>query len=216
MNIEKLFTLILFFCAISRPGVAQQWELEMETEEGIQIFTRFVEGEPLKQVKIEFEIKTALNPLVSLITNPDKYTDFVYKSLTYQQKSGEPGNGIFYGQLDFPWPLSDRDFIVSTKTEQDPITKQVIISTKSVDQSAYSLESGFVRINSHHNTWKLIPGDHGMVKGEYWLKSDPSGTIPQWCVNMMIHEGSVKTIQQLFIELAGYQSHNPIAFIKEK
>lgn len=218
MNLKKACIFLLLISSGLLPtAIAQDWEKEMETEEGIEVFTRMVEGQPLKEVKITFQKRTALAPLVCLITNPDKYTDFVYNSISYSRITGDmPGDGIFYGQLDFPWPLSDRDFYVATQMKQDPISKKVTIDTKSVDQQAYDAVDGYVRITSHHNTWNLTPDDNGIIHGEYWLSSNPSGTIPQWAINMMIHEGSVKTIQQLLEQVEDYVPQENIAFIKER
>ena len=92
----------------------------------------------------------------------------------------------------------------------------VQIETSSIPDHERTSARGFVRINKHQNTWILRPGEDGMVHGEYLLCTDPSGNLPDWVINLMIHEGSVKTIQNLLSQLEDYPDPYRIANIKEK
>ena len=64
--------------------------------------------------------------------------------------------------------------------------------------------------------WNLYPQKDGRVKIEYFLKSDPAGSIPTWMVNLALDQGPIETIKNMQRELkkAKYQDVR-LSFIEE-
>ncbi|NNE29501.1 MAG: hypothetical protein HKN16_07680 [Saprospiraceae bacterium] len=205
---------VLCYCVFTQ---AQDWEMEMVTEDGIEVYTRLEEGQDLKQVKVLFETDCSLDQILNKLTDAAGYTDFVYNSILYERVSGEEqGQGVFYGQIDFPWPLTDRDFLVETETYYTSGMDSVIIESRSIEHEDWDTKRGFRRVPSHYNRWVLSPSDTGKIHVEYLLKSDPGGTLPQWAINTVIHEGSVRTIQRLLEVAPENQAESPYVQIREK
>ncbi|MEM1121376.1 MAG: hypothetical protein AAGJ18_13070 [Bacteroidota bacterium] len=96
--------------------------------------------------------------------------------------------------MDFPWPLDDRDLIVRSTMNQDPITK--VVRSESFNEPDYiPVKKGLVRIPSLHLWWEFTPKESGVVEVEYFLSSDPGGLIPAWMINLALDQGPTQTIK---------------------
>ena len=196
--------------------IAQDWEHE-KTVDGIEIFTRAVPGEDLLELKIEFTLATRLGPLVALLDDVESYTEWVYKATKFEQVlSTGDGEGIFYGQVDFPWPMDDRDYVITCTTEQDPHTKVVTLESRTCEHQLREVSKDFIRVPSHFNRWELHPISSNEVRCIYLLKSDPGGSIPKWLINLAIDKGAVETIQNLRERISSCEQNTRLAYIQEK
>ncbi len=210
----KFSAFFLLVCTTAALG--QTWQLEKEVE-GVEIFTRIVEGSDLKELKLEFYLDLNLAPIVHLLHDVQDYTNWVYNSLAFEAvSSNAPGNGYFYGIVDFPWPLDDRDYVIHTVTKQDVSTNIVTIESKSIEHEAKKCTSKYVRIPRHHNRWTLTPLEKNKTKLEYWLKTDPGGNLPDGIINMAIDKGSLQTVLNMKTKLANCNSDLKLAYIKER
>lgn len=113
----------------------------------------------------------------------------------------------YYSTIDFPWPLSDRDFIAHSTIEQHPTTKVVTSRTVGIKNYLPPKEE-IVRMPLLDITWVLTPTDDGKVEIDYILKSDSGGNLPVWLVNMAVDHGPTQTMLKLkeLVQLEEYQN----------
>ena len=216
---QNTFTSLLLvstFLMIGFSSIAQSWDLEKHFDD-IKIFTRSVADSDLKELKIEFSLDLNLAPIVSLLNNSDVFNDWVYNSKVFEPLTElGPGNGFYYGIVDFPWPLEDRDYVIHTCTKQDPVSKVVTIESMDAEHKTRICNTEYVRIPNHHNRWTLTPVSSNKTDLVYWLKSDPGGAIPKWLINLAIDKGATQTILNMKSKLACCQSNLQLAYIQEK
>jgi hypothetical protein len=99
-----------------------------------------------------------------------------------------PGDLIYYSEVDLPWPVSNRDFIIRITLTQEPLTKVMTIVAENMPKYVPQ-KNGIVRIQKSYGIWQISPIDNKHVRVEYTLQVDPGGSIPAWLVNMVASTG---------------------------
>ncbi len=188
---------ISFFIA-SFPFLQAQendWVLKKELDD-LTVYSRTPEDSRIKEVKIETEVRASLSTVVAVLKDIPAYATWVYKCEKSEllQKVG-PTESIYYCEMDFPWPMNNRDFIAHSHLKQDPESLEVIIDVGN-EPNYLPEKSGLVRIQKMKIHWRII-AEKGSKKVNivYHLKSDPGGWMPAWLINMAIDQGPINMIQ---------------------
>ena len=170
------------------------WTLK-NNKDGVKVY--FKKTADVHEIKLVTSLQTSLSGLVQLFSEVEHYPTWGYKVMESKLlKKVSDTEMYYYSKLDFPWPLSDRDLIMHTHLEQDPITKR--ITARSVAEPGYLPENkDVVRIKNAHTQWTLLPGTGGWPYIEYYIYSDPGGNLPDWLVNMAIDVGPRETIKAM-------------------
>lgn len=212
----------ILFC-LENPWVAlteqtdtsTHWDFVKEVD-GIKIFTKDVEHSNIKELKIEMTFEqTSLSDIISIVGRCETYQDWMYKCSHSENISYTAHNDkIDYFQLDFPWPLTDRDLYNRSIIHQDTATKILTIASDPVD--TFEERDGFIRVTESKTRWRFYPQTNGDVFLRYTTASSPAGHIPDWLVNMVIDKGPTQTmlkLKELIAENKG--NHEPIEWIRE-
>ena len=172
------------------------WELNKELED-IKIFTKEVEDSNLKKLKIEMWFRDAtLADIMSVTSDGSTYTDWLYKCVHAENiERMSPLEKIDYFQLDFPWPLSDRDIYNHSVISQNPITRQLTIASEAV--TSFASKTDLVRVTDSPTQWHFYPKENGDVFLEYYTAPNPGGNIPDWMVNLVIDKGPTRSMLRL-------------------
>lgn len=178
-----------------------EWEKTKE-EDGITVYYRDAPTSSIKEVLIELDIETSLSALMAALHDIDSYTEWVYKMPEAREvlDSHSDHEVFYYSRSDFPWPLSDRDMVVRSTFQQDPVTK-VITSRSVAVPDALPREADMVRIEHMDITWTITPKEEGGVHIEYRFASDPGGALPAWLINLALDKGPLGTFRGLRKEL---------------
>jgi hypothetical protein len=204
--IKKLFALALFACTFLSSMQAQDGWIFKNEKEGVKVYYR--KTSDVYELKLVTSLKAPLSGLALLLSEVENYPKWGYKVLESKElKRVSDTETYYYSKLDFPWPLDDRDIIVHSKMEQDPITRR--ITATSISSPDYLPgNKGVVRMRNAHTTWTLLPGPGGWTYVEYYIYSDPGGSLPDWLVNMALDVGPRETIKSIrnFVQQEKYQS----------
>lgn len=123
---------------------------------------------------------------------------YVIKDISFNER-------YHYQILDIPFPFEDREFIFHSTLKQDPVTKVITITTKSVMNECqknklfmcnHPKEQGHVKVNVSIGFFKLEPVDNG-VQFTWMQHTDPAGNLPTWLVNQFIEETPYWTLKNL-------------------
>lgn len=179
----------------SNPEITE-WKLKKETEE-IKVYYRKSEDSRVNEVKLITTVEASLSTLISVLRDVSNYPNWIYKCEKAHAigKSSTHG-GQYYTELDFPWPLQDRDMIAQSEIVQDRKTKVVTIRVTGRPKLLAEKE-GIVRIKTLALEWVLTPLPGGQVRINYQLLSDPGGNLPSWLINMAVDQGPTQTIMAL-------------------
>jgi hypothetical protein len=200
--------LLLFLTLACSPVLLfsqNEWVFKNE-KEGVKVYYR--KTSDIQEVKLISSIKVPLSGLIQLFSEVELYPTWGYKVMESRLiKKVSDTEMYYYSRLDFPWPLSDRDLVMHTKLEQDPVTRKIIATSKAVPNMAPEV-ADVVRITNATTQWTLIPGAGGWLYTEYYIYSSPGGNIPDWMINMAVDVGPRETIKNIrnIVQQYKYQS----------
>jgi hypothetical protein len=201
MNTRRLFITgsLLFFICVS--AYAQtDWELKVDKED-IKVFMKKLDGSSFKAVKTVCTVNTSLNVLTAVLLDVGNAVDWVYSTKKIKLlKQISPSELIYYSEINIPWPVTNRDFIVLLAVTQDPKTQAVsVIGYNKPDYiPAYK---NIVRIPRSNSKWLITPLSNNQVKIEYTLEVDPGGSVPAWLINLFATKGPFETFKRLREEI---------------
>lgn len=197
-NVKRVSILFLIIQLFSAGALIAQhpWKLRKE-KDGIKVFFRQAEDSNLKELKIHTRMQGSLGAAVAFISDIDNFPNWMdhCREVKYIDKRSV-SNYTYYNLADFPWPLSDREFVMRCTSWQDP-TSLACYFQSVADPKAIPLNKNYVRVQLTVSQWKIEPDGPGYIKLEYYLKADPGGAIPAWMVNAALDNGPVKAMLAL-------------------
>ncbi|MCB0574681.1 MAG: START domain-containing protein [Saprospiraceae bacterium] len=211
------FFFFLFAIALIPADVDAQkkseWKFKNE-KDGVKVYYR--KTSDVHEIKLVTSLQSSLSGIIHLLNDVDSYHRWGYK-LTEAKllKKVNDKEFYYYSKLDFPWPLNDRDLVLHTFLEQDSASLRVT-STSKAQPDMVPENKDIVRIKTTTTKWTLVPGANGWVYVEYYINSNPGGSIPDWLVNMAIDVGPRETIKNMrkILKEPKYQAAK-LAYIKE-
>ena len=215
---RQLRPLLLSLTLALLPALAtaadDNWKLEKD-KDGIQVYTRAVEGWSIREIRGTTKLPAKLSTVVAVLDDVPalrELNEYVSKAEVRNRES-ELRYQI-YTQTKMPWPVSDRDILNQRDIAQDPKTLAVTISDIATDKILPPTK-GMVRIVKSKQVWTLTPDGQG-VNVELRLHSDPNGPIPASLINSMSVSNPYKMLVKLkeLSQQPKYGSAKP-AFIKD-
>lgn len=188
--------LIIVFALSSQRIAAQSgsgWTLKSE-KDGLKVYYRATSD--VHEVKITMAVQATLSGMIQLLYEVPSYKRWIYKvsEARLLRRVGD-SEVYYYVRLDFPWPMADRDAVMHTKLTQDPVTRAITTTSDAVPDFL-PVTPDVVRMRDNHTKWIITPGENGWLWVEYYLHSDPGGSIPDWAVNMGIDMGPRETMNR--------------------
>ncbi len=170
------------------------WEYKGE-KEGIKIYHQKTPG--FLHIKLSTAVNAPLSGIAALFADVDHFTDWGYKmSESRMLRRVSNTEVLYYAKYDFPWPMDDRDIILLSKLEQDPITRK--ISIVNTPYPAYLPDyEGVVRIKNTTTHWFFIPGKDGWVFVEQQIATDSAEDMPEWLIKMTLETGPRETAKAI-------------------
>lgn len=190
------------------------WELKQD-KEGIKVYTKNLDNSSFRAIKTVCTIEATPAVLTAVLLDINSSAEWVYatkKAILLKQTS--PDELFYYSEIDVPWPVNNRDFIVHLKASQDERTKAVTIVAD--NQPKYLPENkNIVRVPQSYSKWLIEPLSNNRVKIEYILQVDPGGSVPAWLINLFAAKGPFESFKNLRLQVKKpvYQQVK-LAFIK--
>ena len=189
----RLVLICSFFLTFTGIAATGSWKLEKNSK-NIKVYTRSVEGQPIKEFKATTTIKADHLAIKKIILNVQAYTNWypdVVESKLIKRKSAN--EIIAYTKLDVPWPASDRDLVSSLTSSSTSTSSKIVMKSA----AGYVKEkSGLVRIPYSKGYWKLTT-TNGVTKVHFQYIANPGGNLPDWIINMFIVDSPFQTMINL-------------------
>ncbi len=193
---QLLLGLLTFvFLFFSSPAYA--WKVIM-TEAGVEVAQKTMEGSPLMAFRGEGVMDVPIATLVSVLLDDDIATEWVdlqsehsvIRELTENKK-------LLYEKYDLPFPIDDRDYVITELASYDDANKIFTLDFESVDDAARPVSKCCVRAMAYRTFWRLTKVDETNTKVEVEVFTDPKGMLPSWLINMIQKDWPWKTISGL-------------------
>ncbi len=211
--ITFLFSSLFFFSAHAENG---DWELEKEEKDlQLKIYTREIAGSNLREFKGEMTAKTTLSTLAALLLDGKSAPKWMHQCEKFEVvEQADPQNAIIYFVNGAPWPVSDRDAVVSSSMVQDPDTLVVRAEIFALNDRLPE-DDDYVRIPKMQGFWSFTPKGNGDVFIKYQVHAEPGGSLPAWLANSVVVDTPYNTMSNMLdmIKKEKYQTAS-IPFIK--
>ncbi|QHI37626.1 hypothetical protein IMCC3317_30060 [Kordia antarctica] len=180
MKIYIAILSILFSIPLS---AQEEWELKKDKND-IQVYTKSISSSKIKAYKALMTVKSSLNKVKDVIIDGDQLHVWNYKAIDSKLlKKHSESQYLIWMALDLPWPLRNRDVVVSLHIKR--ITKNVLRIDMMSASDQYEEQEDYLRITSCEGYW-LLEQQGDMVKITHQMHGDPSGNLPNWFVNSTI------------------------------
>ena len=197
INIRNLSYCVLLLCVYSASSQANtQWRLDKD-EDGVKVYLRDTKGSALKSFKSTVTLNTNLSSILAVIRDTTSYPRWLHNCRSAKTLKREGARkSINYIVTNMPWPVVDRDVIVSSVLTQNRSNKRIEIKLNALPKFTPKV-NGKVRIEKMQGRWLLTPTGDSKVNVVYELAIDPGGNIPKWVVNSMAVDLPFNTLQKL-------------------
>lgn len=217
LKVQCAVLVTLFLMSFSL--IAGEWELAKD-KDGIQVYTRAVEGSDYKAFRGESVVNAELNQVMALLDDTDGFVHWMFNcknpKLLYKASLLDRYQ---YLQNDFPWPAADREMILRNEISQDPTTRVTTVKLSGIKADALP-ESGrlvlpkktdAVRVEEVAGFFELTPLSDVQTKVVFQLHLNPVGALPSGLVNAMIVDNPFETLKAMRkrVALPEYANFNP-------
>src|ERR1700709_1002140 len=165
---KKLLVFSTVLLNIFYGNAQQDWKLKSDRD-NVKIYTSPSTDSKIKALKVVCVLDAKLSQMTAVLLDVNAGTEWVYKTksaTTLKQLS--PAEVIYYSEIDMPWPLTNRDFIVRIKVSQNPTTKIVNVDTENLPDYLPA-KTDIVRIRHSDAKWVLKPFGKNQIIIEYTL-----------------------------------------------
>ena len=214
--IQGLASLIVVAVASSSADASTAWNLERDSG-NIQVYTRAVEGSPVKAVRAVTQLNAKMSSVVALLNDAGArplWDDFCKESKVNKQISDT--ESLVYIHHALPWPVKDRDMLLHIVWSQDPnslVAKMTSIATSGI----LAPIDDRVRVVDATNTWTLTLVGKDSIEVVSEVHLDPAGPIPAWLLNMLSTDAPYKSMQHIRqILSSGKYRDSHVAFIADQ
>ena len=192
----------VFFNGKSEP----EWNLTKE-DEGIKIYTRYIEGSEIRAFKAVALMEGKLSEFVSVLKDVENFPELFDSNKLATILEQNDTMQWYYSVTAVPWPLKDRDGIYCFHFKQNYQNKIVTIKVVA-DPDRMPENDGIVRIRKAEGTWILEPMDINKVRVTLEMHGEPGGSIPDWIANMFVVDSPIKDFKNLRERIALDQYKN--------
>lgn len=174
----------------------ENWDLKKD-ENGIAVYTRKLDNEKYKEIRVICEFKATVKELINVLQDVNNHKDWVYKTTkSWLIKKVNEDTLFYYSEISLPWPASNRDAVVRFAVSDDSANRKTTITIKSFPD-LIPKKPNLVRVPYSLGQYDIIslPGNH--IKIDYTLSVSPGGSLPAWLVNYTATIGPYNTFLSL-------------------
>jgi len=184
---RSLFSIVLLgsiFLLTGSAGAMGDWELDKQ-ENGIDIYTRPVEGSGIKEFKGTADVAADVDAVLQVLRDSDRFKDWFPNTADSRLLAREGNVTHQYSVMATPWPISNRDNVFRSELTRDEATGVVDIVVAAAPDF-YPVQEGKVRVRKANGMWRLEPIAPGKTRVTFRMHLEPGGGIPEWIINARV------------------------------
>jgi len=194
MRRSRLLILLLSFPFIS--FAQEEWTLK-KNENGIAVYTRRLNSEKYKEIKVVCEFNASADQLIKVLQDVNHHKDWVYKTTkSYLISRKKKDTLYYYSEIVLPWPASNRDAVVQLAFAKDTANKKLNIAVRSMP-NILPEKPNLIRVPYSLGLYNVTTLPNNRIKIHYTLSVNPGGTLPAWLVNYTATIGPYNTFLKL-------------------
>jgi hypothetical protein len=160
------------------------WTLDKQ-ENGIEVYTRPVEGSGIKEFKGLAEVDVSVEKVLALLRDSNRFKTWFPNTPESKLLARDGDVSYQYSVMGTPWPMDDRDNVLRSVTTRNESTGVVGIEVTAAPDY-YPVQKDRHRVQKAHGTWTLEPDSPDKTHVTFIMHLEPGGGIPQWMINARI------------------------------
>lgn len=209
-------TLIAFFSIVllSTNIVATEPSQEklVINREGIKIWTYKVPNNPMLNFRATTELESTLSGAVSLVMDTEHASEWAPYTgeILILDRNDQAGTFTLRMDLDFPFPLSNRDVTLTSRLSQT-VDGIVTIKNELIVDPRLPVRPNFIRIEHYEGLWQFKPikSESGKQTIEVTVSGyvDPRGLLPKSILNRLVQRQPFEMLRnmQSYVKAEKYQ-----------
>lgn len=177
----------------------EKWEL-VKTDGKVAVYVRDCADSKYNEVKAVAVMDAPIEVLSGILGDVDAQTHWLTycKEARIVKDTSEKEKTLYY-YLDMPWPVEDRDVVLTAWAEINKETARVIVKGYSVCMESIPPKDTCIRIAEMKSSWLLEADveDRNKTKIYFIAKANPGGLIPAFVVNYESEREPFKTFEIL-------------------
>lgn len=198
-GLQQLFGVILFssLCLLAVPMSSSAAPVDERNStkklvidrQDIKVWTYQVAGNPSFNYRATTIVKSNLVGTVAAIMDTQYLAEWVPHTGRVELLDSDEKAGTFamLMELDFPFPLSDRDVVFTGTIKQQP-NGTILIENRAATHPKAPIREDFLRITRYEGSWTLRPIDAQHTEVTTIGYADPAGSLPTAIVNMFVQQ----------------------------
>ncbi len=177
---------------------SEAWSLALERD-GIRVWKSWKPGSDLMAFRAETTVTSSLSGLMALFYDLEAaptWLDHTRRVVALARDDTSRKYTLLL-ETDLPWPLQDRDAVITGSWSQDPRSKAIMLRGNNAPAGFYPENNHFIRYRDLRSDWSFIPLKGGQVKVIMEGHGDPAGGLPAVAVNMLIQKSPFATLKNL-------------------
>lgn len=191
---------------ISGALLSQQEWAASKSGEGITVYTKDVPGSAFKEFKGVAMVNANIEVVGRVIDDIPAAVQWMKdtKVSTLVETRGKDAT-VQYNEITAPWPVSNRDVVVYSKTTRTP--DRITYNYYATTHPSQPARPGKVRITKMTGYWMLMKKGDDKTLVIYQNNTDPAGSLPAWLVNKTVTEQPYYTLRDLrkMVTMAKYR-----------
>jgi hypothetical protein len=195
-----MHSILVLFTAFSlafSPSAQAGWD-RVGVTSGVTVERKTIPDSALFAFRGEGVFDVPIGLLATVLKDPDIAEEWVdlMTEHTVLRSVGENKN-LIYESYGLPWPISDRDYVMTEEYGYDAAAKIFTIDFESVKEPSKPPVPDLVRAMAYRTFWRLTMVDADTTKIEVEVSTDPKGALPAWLINMIQKDWPWKTVDGL-------------------
>jgi len=193
MKIAVVFFAFLFFVPVFADNSAQ-WKL-IDDNSDMKLYTRAVPNSKIKEVKAEAYIKGTIKEACDILFDRLKHPQY-FKYIEHSEvlKRTEKCDWS-YNVIDTPM-VYDKDYLVKS-CEVKNADGSVSVTWEPFTDPKYPEKEKKVRVKINKGYWKFTQAGPDRLKVDYYIYTDPAGSLPLWLKNVANKKAVPDTIKDV-------------------
>jgi len=192
-----LCLLLCLICTSASARAADSWE-PLGTTAGVAVQRKTMADSPLFAFRGEGTFEVPIGLLITVLKTPDLAVEWVDLMTAHKVvRPLTPDQNLIYESYGLPWPLSDRDYLMTETLRYDEARRAFTIDYASVEDASMPPKADHVRARAFRTFWRLTMLDANRTQVEVEVFTDPMGALPAWMVNLIQKDWPWKTIDGL-------------------
>ena len=198
---SRLLTIAIPVLAGMASSAQSDWDLRRD-KDGIVIYTKTPEDNPLKEYRVYAEIDNPLVMVYTFLTDIERRPEWVINCMDVDIIERSGNRSIYHTCYDIPWPMSDRDLVVECESAIFTDSGRAHILTVLSDYD-YPPEEDAIRMERYREEVFLEAIAPGRTAYRVEGFADPGGKLPTWVVNMFLVDGIWDSVQRTREQMSG-------------